>query len=154
MFNIGSFNRKKEELLAIESLILFLFMQSKHGENIIFDEQQFEEKYPQFCGSDIYLEEKKKLFEFCNCVRFLLFLIPAKNNKEHILDLVTRVVEGYSVRYITGTGMTKETRRRYEIIHIEGNLTKMVRPERRVDKSLKPPKIPKKRGRPLSVRCQ
>jgi hypothetical protein len=99
------------------------------------------------------LEEKNLLFDFCNCVRFVHCLIPPKNNKEHILDLVSRLTEGYTVRRVTGTGMTKETFRRYEIIHVEGNLEKAVRPERRKNPMDKPPKIPKKRGRPLSSRA-
>jgi hypothetical protein len=149
---ILSINRKKEERLAFEAVIVLAFMKSKHAANVELSKEAFERKYPQFCGSEVYLEERNLLFDFCNCVRFVHCLMPPKNNKEHILDLVSRLTEGFSVRRVTGTGMTKETFRRYEIIHVEGNLKKVARPERRVDPMSKPPKIPKKRGRPLSVR--
>jgi hypothetical protein len=151
-FQLNSINRKKEERLAFEAVIVLAFMKSKHAVNVELSKEAFERKYPQFCGSEVYLEERNLLFDFCNCVRFVHCLIPPKNNKEHILDLVSRLTEGFSVRRVTGTGMTKETFRRYEIIHVEGNLKKVARPERRVDPMSKPPKIPKKRGRPLSIR--
>lgn len=151
-YQLNSINRKKEERLAFEAVVVLAFMKSRHAENIEISPDAFEKKYPQFCGSDVYLEEKNLLFDFCNCVRFVHCLIPPKNNKEHILDLVSRLTEGYSVRRVTGTGMTKETFRRYEIIHVEGNLEKAVRPERRKGPISKPPKIPRKRGRPLSIR--
>ncbi len=150
--NILGFNRKKEELLAFESFVVLVFMKSTYAENVLLSMEDFEAKYPQFCESSIYLEERKRLFEFCNCVRFVQCLIPPKNNKEHILDLVSRLTEGFSVRRVTGTGMTKETARRYEIIHVEGHLKREERPMRRVDPSTKPPKERKKRGRPLSLR--
>lgn len=151
-YQLNSINRKKEERLAFEAVIVLAFMKSKHAVNVEISKEAFERKYPQFCGTDVYLAERSLLFDFCNCVRFVHCLIPPKNNKEHILDLVSRLTEGYTVRRVTGTGMTKETFRRYEIIHVEGNLEKAVRPERRKDPMSKPPKIPKKRGRPLSSR--
>ncbi len=95
---------------------------------------QFLAKYPHFESPDIDAEELAKLLEFCNCVRVVQCLIPPNNNKEHILDLVSRLTEGYSVRRVTGTGMTQETRHRYEIIHKEGNLTARTRPEHRQEK--------------------
>lgn len=152
-FQLNSINRKKEQRLAFEAVIVFAFMKSRHAKNIEISMEDFEQKYPQFCGSNVYLEEKNLLFDFCNCVRYVQCLIPPKNNKEHILDLVSRLTEGYTVRRVTGTGMTKETFRRCEIIHVEGNLERIARPERRVNPLDKPPKIPKKRGRPLSCRA-
>lgn len=151
-YQLTTMNRKREERLSFEAVIVFAFMKSSHADNVALTMEAFEDKYPQFCGSDVYLEEKKLLFDFCNCVRFVHCLMPPKNNKEHILDLVSRLTEGYTVRRVTGTGMTKETARRYEIIHVEGNLKREERPGRRVDPQNKPPKIPMKRGRPLSVR--
>ena len=152
LFNILSNNRKTEELLVFEAIVVLAYMKTPMAENVPLSTEDFEKKYPQFCEASVTAAEKEKLFEFCNCIRMIIRLIPAKNNKEHILDLAARLTDGFTVRYITGTGMTNETRRRYEIIHVEGQLTRISRPERRVDPSTKPPKEPKKRGRPLTFR--
>ena len=151
-------NRKKEELLSFEAIIVLAFMKSKYCEFINIDMPQFLAKYPHFESPDIDSEERAKLLEFCNCVRVVQCLIPPNNNKEHILDLVSRLTEGYSVRRVTGTGMTQETRHRYEIIHKEGNLTAKPRPERHDEKAKREAdpsdSAPKKRGRPLSIRTE
>jgi hypothetical protein len=39
-------------------------------------------------------------------------IIPAKGNKQHLLDLVTRIVEGKGVEYKTGGGQSKDTAKR------------------------------------------
>jgi len=93
---------------------------------------QFLLRYPEFNSASISQAERITLLEFCNCTRVVQCLIPPHNNKEHILDLVARLTEGYSVRRVTGSGMTEETARRYEIIHIEGNLR--IRPRTVIEK--------------------
>jgi hypothetical protein len=115
-------NRKVEELLSLEAAITLMFMKSKYCRNFNFSMDQFLLRYPEFNSASIPQAERITLLEFCNCTRVVQCLIPPHNNKEHILDLVARLTEGYSVRRVTGSGITKETARRYEIIHIEGNL--------------------------------
>ena len=39
-----------------------------------------------------------------------ILVLPPKSKKAHLLDLVTRIVEGNEVRYITGSGETAATR--------------------------------------------
>jgi hypothetical protein len=151
-FRILSVNRKNEELLAFETIAMYAFMQTEDAKKISISMEDFDQKYPEFTAPGIVGDEKRILFEFCNCTRFVQCLIPAHNNKEHILDLVCRLVEGFSVKRVTGTGMTKETFRRYSIIHREGNLMITPRPGRRVDPKDRAPKVPRKRGRPLSLR--
>ncbi len=124
-------NRKKEELLSFEAVVVLAFMKSDYCKTLYLDINDFLEKYPQFKSTDISEEERTKLHEFGNCVRIVQCLIPAKNNKEHVLDLVSRLTEGFSVRRVTGTGMTIETRNRYEIIHREGGLIPQPRVEKR-----------------------
>ena len=148
-------NRKREDLLVFEAVIVYAFMKSPYGEKVTLTMEEFESKYADICDEKLVTDEKNNLLDFCNCTRFVQQLIPPKNNKEHILDLVSRLTEGYSVRRVTGTGMTKETRNRYEIVRREGNLTPIERPGRRLDPNRpKPVKEPKKRGRPLSVRSE
>lgn len=115
-------NRKKEELLSLEAIITMMYMKSRYCRNLNLTRDQFLLRYPQFTLPNISNDERITLLEFCNCTRVVQCLIPPHNNKEHILDLVARLTEGYSVRRVTGSGMSAETSRRYEIIHIEGNL--------------------------------
>lgn len=115
-------NRKKEELLSVESAITMIFMKSHHCRNLNLSMDQFILRYPEYNSTTISTAERANLLEFCNCVRVIQCLIPPHNNKEHILDLASRLTEGYTIRRVTGTGMTQETARRYAIIHIEGNL--------------------------------
>ncbi len=147
-------NRKKEDLLSFEAVIVLAYMKSDYCDNCVTEFEQFLLKYPEFTRPEISADERAKLYEFSNCVNIVQRLIPAKNNKEHILDLVSRLTEGFAVRRVTGTGMTVETRNRYEIIHREGGLTPQLRPERRIDRTLHPAEevVKRKRGRPLSIR--
>jgi hypothetical protein len=128
-------NRKVEELLSLEAVITMMFMKSKFCRNFNFSMDQFLLRYPEFNSASISQAERITLLEFCNCTRVVQCLIPPHNNKEHILDLVARLTEGYSVRRVTGSGMTEETARRYEIIHIEGNLR--IRPRTVIEKETK-----------------
>ena len=61
----------------------------------------------------------------------LFQVLPPKSKKAHLLDLVTRIVEGNNVKYITGSGETQATRRRVAIYELEGNITPLPRPPRR-----------------------
>jgi hypothetical protein len=126
-FKIFKINRKMEILLAIESMILLAFMKSVSHLSIIISENDFILKYPEFNDASIYESERKILFEFCNCVRYLQYIIPPHNNKEHICDLAVRLTEGYSVRHVCGSGMTKETSRRQDIFHKETETKKRIR---------------------------
>ena len=60
-----------------------------------------------------------------------ILVLPPKSKKAHLLDLVTRIVEGNEVRYITGSGETAATRRRVMIYELEGNITPLPRPPRK-----------------------
>jgi hypothetical protein len=126
-FKIFKINRKNEILLAIESMILLAFMKTVGDLSISISEEEFTLKYPEFNDASICESEKKILFEFCNSVRYLQYIIPPHNNKEHICDLAVRLTEGYSVRHICGSGMTKETSRRQDIFHKETETKKRIR---------------------------
>jgi hypothetical protein len=128
---LTAINRKKEELLSFEATVVLAFMKTDYCSNLTVEMDKFLENYPQFKSDSIDDAERARLLEFSNCVLVVQLLIPAKNNKEHLLDLVSRLTEGYSVRRITGTGMTLETRNRYDIIHHEAGIVPQSRVEKR-----------------------
>lgn len=70
-----------------------------------------------------------------------ILVLPPKSKKAHLLDLVTRIVEGNDIRYITGSGETAATRRRVAIYEIEGNITPLPRPPRRNYNSDEMPRV-------------
>jgi hypothetical protein len=154
--NLITINRKKEEILSFEAAIVLAYMKSEYCKPLHMTMDEFAVKYPTFFAPEISEEERNRLYEFCNCVRVIQCLIPAKNNKEHILDLVSRLTEGFAVRRVTGTGMTVETRNRYDIIHKEGGLIPRQRVDRAAERAAREAEnehLPKKkRGRPLSQR--
>lgn len=55
----------------------------------------------------------------CNRLRNLLYVaflyIPAENNRGHLLELCTRILEGFDIKYVTGTGATQATKNRIAI---------------------------------------
>ena len=50
------------------------------------------------------------------------YIIPSKWNKEHLLDIVTRLTEGKEVKYITGGGQTSATKRRVLVYESAGTI--------------------------------
>merc|ERR1711998_16231 len=69
--------------------------------------------------------------KYRNMMSIAILVLPPKSKKAHLLDLVTRIVEGNEVRYITGSGETAATRRRVTIYETEGNITPLPRPPRK-----------------------
>ena len=67
--------------------------------------------------------EKQKLFRFRNLMVVATpYIIPSKWNKEHLLDIVTRLTEGKEVKYITGGGQTSATKRRVLVYESAGTI--------------------------------
>ncbi len=87
------------------------------------------ENYPEFTSCDD--KEKSTLLKFRNIMAVAIQVLPPKSKKAHLLDLVTRIVEGSQVRYITGSGETLATRRRVLIYEREGNIVPRKRPNRK-----------------------
>lgn len=72
----------------------------------------------EFQSVDIGELEQRKLVSFANFMKVALLLMP-KPKKAHLLDLVTRISEGRSAKYITGSGQTILTARRVQIFQFE-----------------------------------
>lgn len=82
--------------------------------------QELLRAYPAFVG--IGSEELDKLHKSANWMDVLFKLIPSKKNKGLSLRIVTDLVEGEHVRYITGSGQSQATSHRVMIYEKEGNV--------------------------------
>jgi hypothetical protein len=87
------------------------------------------ENYPNFRRVDE--REQNILLQYRNVMAVAIMVLAPKSKKAHLLDLVTRIVEGNDIKYITGSGETAATRRRVTIYEHEGNITPLPRPPRK-----------------------
>eukprot|EP01035_Chromulina_nebulosa_P021470 gene21470-27808_t len=130
--SIERINRTQEERLAFEATFLDLCSRRKELMQIFsISQDDFLKTYPECHPNLVGLDEFDKLYQFRNLMKLAMHLIPPLHNKNHLLDLVTRLVEGKDVKHITGTGATKATRLRVNIILKEGNLVVPKRPPRK-----------------------
>ena len=86
------------------------------------------QNYPEFVdesnplSTDINDEEMYKLTIFRFVMKLAQLVIPPKNNKARLLEITTRITEGYGTEYKTGSGQTKATARRVLIYEREGDV--------------------------------
>lgn len=151
--------RKHEELrLFVEAAFLRLAL--RHGvlEDALCPEdmETFLQMYPTFCG--LADAEQERLMVFRNYMALAVRYIEPHQNRDYLLDLITRLAEGCGVRHVPGSGATLATRNRIDIYRKEGCVRKKPRAPRRTDPPRKhplteeaPPEYtaPLKRGRSL-----
>lgn len=89
----------------------------------------FLEKYPEL--KERNTTEQERLRNTANWMDLAFYTIQPRNNKTFILNLIPRIVEGKTARYITGSGQTKPTTDRVNLFRSEGNCEKIKRPPRR-----------------------
>ena len=92
----------------------------------------------ELCGAYTYIKEMafpeqelQLLLKFRNLMRIATLVIKAKNNKGHLLELVTFMTEGGGHRYITGTGQTLATTIRVQIYLQEGEVETQIKGPKR-----------------------
>lgn len=91
-----------EKRLCFEVTLLLIFSKRNKSNELIWNNINILiNNYPEFINCDD--EELKKLLIFRNMMKFAMKLYPANKHKGHLLELVTRVVEGYQIKYITGS---------------------------------------------------
>lgn len=127
-------NKCDERRLCYETAFVMLYtLKENHYDYIssfmFTDLELMLESYPEF--ETLTIEEQDTLLAFRNYVRITLILATARGNKNHILDLVTRLVEGRDRKYITGSGQSLETSRRVLIYEREGGIVPTPRPRRK-----------------------
>lgn len=68
--------------------------------------------------------EQMKLFYTANWVALCTRMIPAKRNKGFYMHVIPKLIEGYHVKYVTGSGQSKATSDRVRIFEHEGGVKK------------------------------
>lgn len=81
--------------------------------------EAFEAAYPDAFPKDDEAE-RRKLWQVANWMHILFELIPAKKNKGLSMLVVPRFVEGWHVKYVTGSGQTHYTANRVKVFETEG----------------------------------
>lgn len=129
---VSKLHRSDEKRLCFEAAFLLLYSNKEEADDAkIRTIPAFLVKYPEF-KDDAMIEpsEQDTLLKFRNMMKLAQLFIPAKNHKEHLMDLVTRLVEGRDQKYVTGSGEKPATRRRVLIYEREGGIRPVPRPAR------------------------
>ena len=69
-------------------------------------------RYPEFANLDI--QEIRAGMRFHDMMEVAQVCVPPQGNKQRLIDIVTHLAEGHSVKYITGSGQTEATARRVQ----------------------------------------
>jgi hypothetical protein len=129
-FNIGLLHRKDERRLCFEAALTLLYHYRNESEMLkIRFMEGFLTKYPEF--NDVVVDscERNVLMKYRNMMKVVLRFQPPRNHKAHIMDLVTRLTEGLSTQYVTGSGEKPATRRRVLIFERETQIRPLCRPQ-------------------------
>jgi hypothetical protein len=99
-----------------------------------YSNEKLSYKGDRFPETKVDETEKEILKYFANFVRCTVALIETPRGRgTHVRTLVTRIVEGGDVKYIPGSGMTVQTRRRITIFEDETEVMPVPRPLRSAD---------------------
>lgn len=119
--------RKVEDTqrLCFEAILVMLYTK-RIMHSYISTKEEFFARYPEFAGFvDL---EWYTLMVYRNVMVTAIKLLPsASGHKNHLLDLVTRITEGHTVKYKTGSGETKATKNRVLIFRREGEVQPVVK---------------------------
>ena len=74
----------------------------------------------QFDGLDP--KELNRLMDTANWMAILLPMVVAKKSKGLALQVIPKMLEGFCVKYVTGSGQSKSTSNRVRIFEMEGNV--------------------------------
>lgn len=119
-----------ERLLMLEVVVIILL--SLHPEKCTVkyvDNTALLLTYPEFQSIDGSVE-LDKLRSFANYMNFAFYFITPNYNRQHVFNIVTKITDGYGVKYITGSGSTKSTSDRVLIYNREGKIVPKPRPVR------------------------
>jgi len=81
---------------------------------------EFLSAYPDF--ERLPAAEQSNLWHTANWMAILFTMIPAAKNKGLVLQVIPQLVEGPTVKYITGSGQTEATACRVQVYEREGNI--------------------------------
>ena len=114
--NIHHLDITDERKLIFQAIFLIILREKIPPKYKLIDD--FLLNYPEFKS---YSEDKiNKLFNYSNWNDLLFYTIKPYGNKGFSIKLITLISEGKNIVYITGGGMTKDTKDRVLIFHREG----------------------------------
>lgn len=120
---VDPISRFNDHFLIVEGAAILLLSSRQDRQHLMIGEEEFLSTFPTFANSG----ELSTLLKYRNMMAAALEIIPAKWNSNHLLDIITRIVEGKETKHITGGGATKQTRRRLDIYLNLGAVEKKVK---------------------------
>lgn len=131
--DISCLKKDDEKRLCFETALVMLYLRRPECEKLIIrTPQEFLKRFPEFHEIDDRAQ-LHVLLQWRNVMKVAMEVIPARNHKNHLLDIVTRITEGKHYKYITGSGQTLQTQRRVLIYEREGDIAPLPRPPRKGD---------------------
>lgn len=79
-------------------------------------------------------DERMRLFKTANWMNIFVGMVPAKKSKCLATTVIPKLLEGYSVKYILGSGQTRATKHRVIIFEHEGGHKPCKKPKRAIAK--------------------
>jgi hypothetical protein len=130
----------KEGTLMYALWVALLYVLKNHLTMEDFKYQTCEEFLEAYDGrfSSESDKEKNYLFQTANWMHLLFKMITARKNKGLALQVIPKVVEGFDVKYVTGSGQTKATANRVHVFEVEGNTKANQRGKIRTKKKVVP----------------
>ena len=121
-FNIIKVKKADQRLILFETAAIILLSMNKKLSNDYFPKyktiESFLNKYPHY--NDLSYDEQKQYMQFANYIVVSLKFMRGQNNEKHLIPIGLRIVAGKGEEFITGGGKTDKTKRRIEILKVEG----------------------------------
>ena len=157
LYDVQHLKKEKDEFTVLVALwVVFLRAMKIHlGSNAKFKYESLSAFLHAYdgCFDKVELKEQLKLFETANWMAILLPMLVAKKSKGLVLQVIPKMLEGFGVKYVTGSGQSKATSNRVRIFENEGNVQPCKKRKWSMNKLSDPeddsPKPLKKRDRSL-----
>jgi hypothetical protein len=120
-------SRFNDKFLIVEAALIMMLSSRAEKQYLKVDMDEFLREFPDFAKIDD--PERTALLNYRNMMAAALEVVPGKWNSNHLLDVVTRIVEGKETKYVTGSGATKQTRNRIKIYDKLANIEKKQKKE-------------------------
>ena len=124
--NVGiNFRSDSEECMIFEACCVVLVYLNNPivGENTLTEFDLLMSRYPSFrIDKDMDQHELTNLLLYHNMMVATLFIMNARFNKKHVMDLVCRLTEGSLKKYTCGGGQSSAVDRRVLIYESVGNI--------------------------------
>jgi hypothetical protein len=122
--------KKADELrICLDAAFVMLLLYRQYAPQMaVRHAEEMLQLYPEFLN--IHGDELKCLMTYRNVMNVAMQCICPRFNKNRLLVLVTRIVEGCTKRYVTGSGQTDQTSCRVLIYERESGVTPVPRPKK------------------------